>query len=908
MLLPCPPRSLLVFSLFAGLSMLIGCGGGGAGGGSSLDGGGGGGGPVIPDAENGTARVDVDVATGKVVVTPLGSNSRSMYTGSAIGITSSNLFVDEGELTVRKLKLTLQNNTADRIGSEGGARLVVDRISTDFGSDLLDLRNYTQVSTRAGLSGSANDGPALSVVMNRPIGIAVDGADLLVAGRDEGRLRRLANGYMSTVTTGLLQPHGVAVVTPGQSAVVVEGTGHRITRVDLASGAKTILAGSGSAGLANGTGAAATFNTPRDVVVDGGTAYISDQANNAIRKATGLTGSSATVSTLKQDPNLTPTGIGMYDHNGVKFLLVTCTVRHKIYGMDPATGEFWTIAGNNVAATVDGRGDTAQFNNPADAVELNGAVYVSETGGQRVRQLTLQDGQNPRQSQSWRVKEIAGATSAGNTDGTGLAARFNGPQHIAASGNELYMTEFNLNRTRRITPSSGVFPIGQNNEGNSGAVKVANPTGYVPNTNLTLEAIPYLGINTIAAKGESGDTIEQTVTFAIPQGVKAFSFIVSIVGESDTASLLDAVLNASSPGAGSPNVNVRTLAGGGLLGWHDGQGLEASVNEPWVAATDAGVFIADAANACVRFMDYTGRIITIAGVFNITGGPPAGGTGSTCVMRFPSGITSTDESGTELFVVDHQGHVVYRMSRLATADPFNPDSWTVAVIAGLADTIGSAVGTGTVARFDSPGGIVVDSSGRNIYVADRDNHTIKRMTYSGGNKNDPARWMVRSFAGANGIQGDTDAVGENARFRFPNNVCLDKSSNLYVVEDFGHRVRKVTPDQTVSLLAGSASATPGFGDGIGAAARFNRPISICYDSTGYLYVADSENRVLRRISVASGEVKTVAGVTGQTTSANGLGSSPVGDVKSVTFNPARGLVFTTGKSIRLVERIVRNGQ
>jgi sugar lactone lactonase YvrE len=115
--------------------------------------------------------------------------------------------------------------------------------------------------------------------------------------------------------------------------------------------------------------------------------------------------------------------------------------------------------------------------------------------------------------------------------------------------------------------------------------------------------------------------------------------------------------------------------------------------------------------------------------------------------------------------------------------------------------------------------------------------------------------IVSTFAGS-GSYGYLDGVGTIAQFGSPYGVCTDNSGNVYVAESGNHRIRKITPTGVVTTLAGSGVS--GYNDGTGTLARFNNPQSVCADYTGNVYVADSDNNRIRKITPA-GVVTTLAG-------------------------------------------------
>ncbi len=188
---------------------------------------------------------------------------------------------------------------------------------------------------------------------------------------------------------------------------------------------------------------------------------------------------------------------------------------------------------------------------------------------------------------------------------------------------------------------------------------------------------------------------------------------------------------------------------------------------------------------------------------------------------------------------------------------------TVSTLAGNG-TSGFVNGTGTAAQFASPRGVALDASG-NVYVADGVNHCIRKITPTG---------EVTTLAGS-GAYGFADGDGAAAQFYFPKGLAVDASGTVYVADDINHRIRKITPTGTVSTLAGSTS---GSADGDGVAAQFHNPRGVAVDASGNVYVADAGNHRIRKIT-PTGTVSTLAGSTvgfGEGIGSNARFSSPAG--------------------------------
>ena len=167
--------------------------------------------------------------------------------------------------------------------------------------------------------------------------------------------------------------------------------------------------------------------------------------------------------------------------------------------------------------------------------------------------------------------------------------------------------------------------------------------------------------------------------------------------------------------------------------------------------------------------------------------------------------------------------------------------------AGTAGVTGTTNATGTAARFNKPSGIARDSA-NNLFVADYENHTIRKITAAG---------VVTTFAGSPGAIGSVDGPSGEARFYYPHHLAVDASNNVFVTEANGTRIRKITAAGNVTTVGGSGDTLTM--DGTGEFARFMRPTGIAAAPDGTLYVSEPDylHAVVRGTTPALSAVATI---------------------------------------------------
>jgi alpha-tubulin suppressor-like RCC1 family protein len=320
----------------------------------------------------------------------------------------------------------------------------------------------------------------------------------------------------------------------------------------------------------------------------------------------------------------------------------------------------------------------------------------------------------------------------------------------------------------------------------------------------------------------------------------------------------------------APDLKLSVVAGkNGETGTANGPAAGARFHEPsgLLLAASGSILLADTSNSSIREINAAGAVTTFAGL-NGAAGSADGNTGA-ARFQAPLGL-ATDLSG-NLLVTDQSDHTVRLIG-----------GGMVQTVAGRTGLPGVADGQGTAASFNAPAGIAVRrdnfnwiswSGGNNGYgtafVSDQQGHTIRTLTTTG---------QVSTYAGLAGTPGFANGNRTNARFRQPAGLTFDDIGNLYVADSGNHVIRRIDVYGNVSTYAGIAGVG-GLMDGNATQAQFLHPEGVAVDADRNVYVADTGNGVIRKITTA-GQVSTLL---------------ILGNVPTIASQPA-GLSVTAGSN------------
>ena len=515
---------------------------------------------------------------------------------------------------------------------------------------------------------------------------------------------------------------------------------------------------------------------------------------------------------------------------------------HRIRKVTPA-GVVTTLAGSGTGSFADGTGAAAQFRNPTGvAVDGSGNVYVADWGNNRIRKITS----------AGVVSTLAGSGATNFADGPGAVAAFRAPSGVAVDGSgNVYVADNFNHRIRKITSAGVVSTLAGNGtgsfaDGTGTAARLSGPDGVAMDAsgnlyiadgdNSSIRIISRYRIDPALPAGLFFDARTGTITGTPTEAMAARTYTIYAQNSlgAVTAQIILSVV--APPTATTQAATVVTATSATLNGTVNANGGTTSAMTIKYSTVQATVDAGNGTSATVTPTSVTGNTNTpiSAAITGLTAG-------TTYYFR----VSATNSAGTT------NGSTL----SFTTAPP-------APVITYPGATSPLSLSLSTVM-------------------------TPLTITNSGGDI-EPAQ--VSTIAGSN--IGFRDGTGTDARFSSPRSVAMDVNGNVYVADSYNHLIRKISPLGVVTTLAGSPGSK-GYVDGTGSSARFNSPTGIALDASGNVFVAESNNQVIRKIT-PDGIVTTLAGSPGNRGFQNGTGSG-------ARFNMPSGIAIENSGNIYVAD-------
>jgi uncharacterized protein (TIGR03437 family) len=656
----------------------------------------------------------------------------------------------------------------------------------------------------------------------------------------------------------------------------------------------TIVTVAGSSAVGDGGPAtAAALSDAEGVAVDAaGNIYIADANDHRIRKVAtdgtistvagggfpGFMGDGGPASAARLN---TPYGIAV-DRAGNLYIADLGNNRVRKIGLD---GTITTVSG------------TEKFLAPRNvALDAAGNLYVSEFGGHRVRRVAVIHG---------TITTIAGTGTAGfsGDGGSAMGAELDYPAGLAFdSVGNLYIADSSNNRVREILVSGMVTTVlGTGDPGATLPNQLNVPTGV---------AIDSAGNLDVADSGNQ--RIQQLAPSGGIQTLPGAGRDLAADGKGDLF-----IAAGSQVLELTPSLKLSTIAGGGsyLFGGDGGPATSARLNSPVAIALDSkgDLYIADQRNSRVRMVDTTGNISTIDGDGTFASGPGELSAPGGVVVNSSGVLYIADQNNDRIEAVLSSGSAV---TVAGTGVPgFNADGLP-ATSTQIFSPGNMAIGPDGTIYFADKGNqrlreirtdqtistvaqiaasaVAVDSTGV-VYMADADLHEVFRIDRA-GHQDIIAGTGVAGFGGDGG-----PAVA--ALLNAPAGVAADRQGNVYIADTGNNRIRVITPDGNIRTVAGTGAADFDGDEGPALSAVLDAPTALAIDVAGNIWMADTGNNRVRKLSPAG----TAAEVSQQTTSpsvvnAASLVAGPVapGEIVSIfglgmgPVTPANGAVDSAG--------------
>jgi len=756
----------------------------------------------IADTDNSVIR-EVIQATGNI--TTYAGNGTGGYTG------------DGGPATAAEL------NYPDGVAVDGSGNIYI----ADTDNSVIREVNHTteNITTYAGngTGGYAGDGgPATAAELQFAQGIAVDGSgNIYIADTYNNVVRKVtaATGLINTVAGGdafgssgnggpatsaeLGDPYGVAVDSNNNIYIADTGS-NAIRKVNASTGTITTVAG----------GAQPVYNTlnPAEMARDAaGDIFFADPGGNVVREfnhstneisivagtgTAGYTGNGGAATSAELN---SPSGVAFF---GPSTLFIADSTNNVIRAVNLSTGIITAFAGNGTAGYTgdNGQATAAELKYPNQvAVDANGDVFIADTSNNVIREVNHATG---------IITTYAGNGTSGSSGNGGLAtaAELNYPDGVAVDGSgNVYIADTGNNVIREVDHATG---------------------------NITT----YAGNGTSGYTGDNG--LATAAELSSPNGVAVDGSGNIYIADSGNSAIRE---------VNHTTEDITTVAGNGSYGDSGDGGLAtaAELSYPRGVAVDGSgnIYIADTGNGVIREVNHTtGDITTIAGADGGLVYSPYSGPATGVVLANPDGVV-VDSHG-DIFISDEYFNVVREV---------NAATGNITTIAGNGNYgyTGDS-GQATSAELADPAGLALDGRG-NLFIADMDNNVIREVNLATG--------IITTVAG-NGTYGYTGNGGKAtaAELASPSGVAVDSQGDIFIADQYNNAIREVSgASGDITTIAGNGTYGDGGDGGLATSAELADPSGVALDNSGDLLIADTDNEAIRQLNLGTGIITLVAG-------------------------------------------------
>ncbi|HSY18273.1 MAG TPA: chitobiase/beta-hexosaminidase C-terminal domain-containing protein [Candidatus Acidoferrales bacterium] len=549
--------------------------------------------------------------------------------------------------------------------------------------------------------------------------------------------------------------------------------------------------------------------------------------------------------------------------NGTATLTVVITLTATTPTFSPAAGTFTAVQ----SVTITDSTDTS----PGIAYTTDGSLPTSDGSGNVTNGTRLANGGSVSIGASTTLKAISFVSGFADSPAATGVYTINIP---------------GLTNAPTFSPPPGTYTSAQ-------TVTISTTTPGASIRFTTDGSTPSTTVGTLISPPGSGTTSGTILVSAVSTPLSAIAFEAGNSNSTVTSGVY------TIPLVGPTNLNVldnQTVTAG-----HNANFIASVTANPtptilWQISTNGGAtFTTLASGSGGVLINGSGTFLTLSNVSLAQSGNEfryvvtnSGGSATSNVAtltviaaQFPSPSCITVDAAGNLYVGDSSNNTIQLIT----------PAGLVSLIAGSTGSAGSKDGTGTDALFRQPGGIIVNSFGT-LFVADTGNSTIRQILPGG---------VVTTLAGSPGNQAFQDGSGAGAFFNMPVGIALDTTGNLFVTDKNNDVIRKISGG-TVTTLAGTAGSA-GSNDGIGAAAQFHFPTGIAIDGSNKTYVADTFNDTIRKVTLSSGNVVTLAGLASTSGSSDGSGNAALFNLPGGAATDSAGNVYiadTANDTIRMM--------